>query len=641
MKLFRFEAKKLIRSTGFRYLCAAVLILNFLFCLLGDLYSPETDEYITKYEENIGYVIRVAERNLLEYEALSDAEHYMTRYQREVIGHYSELLLSGVRPEKTEGWNEFFDNNDDDLLMLFAAVVAGVLISMSEFDNGTEKLLHMTVRGRRSVMAKTAVLALFSPVICILLILSSLAGIALRFGLTSPFVPLCSVEAFIYCPYAISVIGYLAISLAIKSLNLFGISLFAAICAVLTRSYLASIAIALGSVGAGYLISAGASANAAKLLNTYSVALTAPIFERYRSLDLFDRSISLTAVLLIVLIIACALSAVLFNVLFLKSFASSRAAGIEKALLGLLGKAKDNIVSGLPRIKPRRRSLLFSEAKKSFAKSRLLILCAVMICIKLSFCYANDIGRDPAEAYYRERCYELSGELTEEKRTLISEKLAECREVLSRFDSMRNAAVSGLITSEEYQAYLDEHSIASAEQFVYSKLSLQCARIDAAADKGIGAKIIYDTGWIAIFERGADIMLYLFLLLFFCGIYENEYKTGFYRIASVSASGMKALHRSKLILAAIVSALAFLLFALTDILFLANALPLPNPDYSLASVLETSLSIPIWCAMIAKYAVECAVAVLFSFAVCLLSRFLKKTYLVIPAGLLIALFIIL
>ena len=636
MKLFRFEVRKLTRSVGFKYLLAAFLMINFLFCLFGNLYSPESDEYITKYEDNIGYVIRVAERNLLEYESLSDAEHYMTRYQRDVINHYSDLLDSSVRPEKVRGWNEFFDNKADDLLMLVAAVLLGVLISMSEFDNGTEKLLYMTVCGHRSIMEKISVLACSSLIICILLTLSSLSGIALRFDLSSPTAPLCSVEYFAYCPYGVSVIEYLAMSLAIKVLNLFSLSIFSALCAVVTRSYLASITLSLGLIGACYILSAGAKSN---LLNFYSAALTDPVFERYRSINFFGRSINITVILLAVLITTCLFSAFLFYFLFFRGLASSRMEGIDRKLLGFIGKAKERIASMLPRIKPRRRSLLFSEAKKSFVKSHLIILCAVMICIKLAFCYANDVGRAPAEDYYRERCYELCGDLTEEKRTLISGKLAECRAVLSKFDSMRNAAVSGLITGEEYQAYLDEHSIATVEQFAYSKLSLQCARIDAAADKGIGAKIIYDTGWINFFNSGSDTILYIFLLLFFCGIYENEYKTGFYRIASVSASGMKALHRSKLSLAAIVSVFGFVLFALTDLMFLANSLPLPHLDYSLASVLESSASIPLWCAMIAKYAVGCAVAVLFSFTVCLLSRFLKKTYLVIPTGLLIALFI--
>ena len=184
MKLFRFEVRKLTRFVGFKYLCAALLILNFLFCLFGNLYSPTNDEYITEYEDNIGYVIRVAERNLLEYEALSDAEHYMIRYQRDVIKHYSDLLDSGVRPEKARGWNEFFDNKADDLLMLFAAILSGVLVSMSEFDNGTEKLLYMMSRGRRSITAKISVLACSSLIICILLTLSSLLGIALRFDLS-------------------------------------------------------------------------------------------------------------------------------------------------------------------------------------------------------------------------------------------------------------------------------------------------------------------------------------------------------------------------------------------------------------------------------------------------------------------------
>ena len=115
MKLLKYEAKKLFRSAGFVYLCVGMLILNLLSCFFIPSFA-ESDGYIEKYESNIAYVIRVAERNLLEYEATVGDENYIVCYQRDVIDRYTNLLDNGVKPKKVRGWNEFFKNRYDDLL---------------------------------------------------------------------------------------------------------------------------------------------------------------------------------------------------------------------------------------------------------------------------------------------------------------------------------------------------------------------------------------------------------------------------------------------------------------------------------------------------------------------------------------------
>ncbi len=637
MKLVRFELKKLFRSAGFRYFCAALLVLTFLSAMLASPYLPGDEDYIAKYEDNISYVIRVAERNLLEYEAFSDGDHYMIRYQRDVIERYSGLLNDGVKPTETRGWNEFFNNKSGDLLALIGAILAGVLLSMAEFDNGTEKLLHMTRKGRISILAKISILALVSFALVILMTAVSLAGTALRFGLSSPLSYVCSVETFTYCPYGFTIWGYLVLSVLIKAAALFFISLLAALTAVLTRSYLASIALPSALLCGGYMISERVNGN---LSDIYSIVLTSPIFERYRSLNIFDKSIPIALASVLILTLLVAAAAVLLYFLFLKGLGGSCISDFEKSVVKFIVKAKERVFSIIPKKKARRMGLLFSEAKKSFLKSHLILLCAVMIIIKIGLSAENVKDNDPAEEFYRDICYSMSGELTDEKRVLISDKLAECDAVISRFDSMRTAVVSGMITNDEYQAYLDEHSLATTERYVYTKLALQFARIDDAAERGLLAKILYDTGWIAFFEQGPDIILYLFLLLFFCGIYENEYKTGFFRIASVSASGTGALHRSKLILAVIVSAVAFAVFSGIDMIFLLLSFPFPNASFPLASIIKTTFTMPIWCAMAIKYVVGCITAVILSVTVCMLSRFLKKIYLVIPTGLLIILLLI-
>ena len=98
---------------------------------------------------------------------------------------------------------------------------------------------------------------------------------------------------------------------------------------------------------------------------------------------------------------------------------------------------------------------------------------------------------------------------------------------------------------------------------------------------------------------------------------------------------MQALHKSKLLLTLIVTVAAFAVFSGIDMIFLLRSFELSNASFSFASVIETAYSMPLWCAMILKYLVGTVISMLFSVTVCMLSRFLKKTYLAFPVGLLI------
>lgn len=634
MKLLNFESKKVFRSAGFVYLCVGMLILNLLFCIFADIPSPteaEIEEYIANYESDISYVIRVAERNLLEYEATVGGENYIVRYQRDIIGRYTNLLEKEVKPAAARGWNEFFENHADDLLPMLAAVIAGVLITMTERDNGTHTLLNMTAKGRKSIRAKLVFLALFSVAAVILMNAVTIAGIALRFGLSSPDAPLCSVKIFEYCPYDITILTYLLITVPIKAANLFAISMIAA----LPGSYLLGLSLPLAITLAGFGISSLKSANDLIYFNPYTVGLCDPLFERYRSLNIFDCSVPLLIVACALTVILCVSFALIYRMTFSRGVGGSALSKIEKSISSFFVKIKEKTVLAIPRAKVRRHGLLFAEAKKSFVKSHLILLCILMIGVKVWYSSSTAPDIYAAEEYYRGRCRELCGELTEEKRALIKNELAECREIMSKYNSMRNALMLGSITNDEFSAYLDEHSIASVGEYAYSKLAVQCARIDEAAARGQDAKIIYDSGWNAYFDSGFDIILYLFLLLFFCGIYENEYKIGFDRIADTTASGMRALHKAKLKLAVIVTVFAFVAFAGVDIYRLLAGYTLPNASFPLASVKETALSLPLFGAMTLKYIAEMAVAIAFSFTVCLLSHYLRRIYAVIPVGLLI------
>lgn len=631
MKPLSFEAKKLFRSAGFVYLCIGLLVIDMLLCIMMPSFTGN-DEYIESYEGNINYVIRVAERNLLEYEATAGKDNYIVRYQRDIIARYGDLLKKGVKPERVRGWNEFFDNTSAALLPILAAVTAAIALTAIERDNGTHLLMLTTAKGRGSFRSKLMLLLVLSFALEILMTAVGLAGIHLRFGLSSPLVPLCSVERFAYCPYDISILGYLAASTALKSLALFALAAFAAVATAFTRSSIVGIATIAGILTAGYALASLGTSDTLALLNPYTALLCDPFFERYRALNIFGGSVSILVGLCLLLVSSCLIIGALYAILFACMPGGDAVSSIERNALSALRKLMDKLTSSLPRRKHRRHGLLLTEAKKSFFKSQLILLCLLMLVIKLRYAAITAPEITSAEEYYREVCASMCGELTEEKRERIEQELLQCSSVIAQFDSMKLEVQSGGITGEEYSRYLDDYYRATTEHYAYTKLSEQCACIDAAVSRGIAARITYDSGWISLFSGGADILLLAFLLLFFCGTYESEYKSGFAVIARTSARGMEALHRCKAMLAVIVSSVAFILFSAIDISFLLMSYSLPDANCPYAVIGPASSSVSLLFMAILRYALGWLIAVLFSLGACILSRLLKRSYIVIPAG---------
>ena len=638
MKLFAFELKKLFRSTGIRYLCIGLLILNLAVCLFGNIASPSAEEqqaHIDGYESTLAYIIRVAELNKAEYEITAGKDSYLVKYQQEVIDRYSNLVDAKVQPTAIQGWNEFFDHTTDDLLLFAFAILAGTLISMTEWDNGTYTILNMTARGRKSIRAKISILAVISFVAVLAINLSTLFGIALRFGLSSPNADICSVMQFTYCAYDWSILAYLIFTMAIKVINLMGLMLLSAVVSAFFKSYLVSIFVSSGAVVVGYYLSNLEAKNEWVYLNSYAAGLTDPFFERYRAISVMGAPVSILTIVIVAIISLCLALMIVYAFSFCRGTENNLFSKIEKGAVSLYYLCKEKLSTIVPRRAPKRRSLLLTEVKKSFVKSHLILLCVIMLLIKIGYSDETKPHVDYWEEHYKEVCYSYMGELTDEKRESIDLVISESEAVMSKMSAMQNAVVNGTITSAEYNAYMEEYQLASLNHSSYGRLKQQCARIDAAAEKGIKAELTYDSGWIYFLSQGVDVVLLAFLLLFFSGIYRMEYQNGFDRIAATTSRGMGALHKNKLLLSAIVASVAFAIYSCVDMIIAIQSYSFPNADFALASVMLTSMPITLWMAMGIKFAVSLIITVAFAALTCFISRLLKRTYLTIPVGLLV------
>lgn len=198
---------------------------------------------------------------------------------------------------------------------------------------------------------------------------------------------------------------------------------------------------------------------------------------------------------------------------------------------------------------------------------------------------------------------------------------------------MKAQVQNGLITSEEYNEYLQKLYAAEVRQSAFLRLDEQRRHIESLRAAEKEAKIIYDSGWRALFGAKPDLYLYALILLLFAGIYPFEYKGGMDRLLPSVKHGGYTLDRTKFLTAATVSALLFLIFTATDLAFIIRQYPLEMLSAPSLSV----IGIPIQTnAPLILYAIlfefrRMLGFVLLSVTVCVASKLLRKPYLIIPA----------
>ena len=414
-----------------------------------------------------------------------------------------------------------------------------------------------------------------------------------------------------------------------------GLMLLSAVVSAFFKSYLVSIFVSSGAVVVGYYLSNLEAKNEWVYLNSYAAGLTDPFFERYRAISVMGAPVSILTIVIVAIISLSLTLMIVYAFSFCRGTENNLFSKIEKGAATLYYLCKEKLSTIVPRSAPKRRSLLLTEIKKSFVKSHLIILCVIMLLIKIGYSDETKPHVDYWEEHYKEVCYSYMGELTDEKRESIDLVISESEAVMSKMSAMQNAVVNGTITSAEYNAYMEEYQLASLNHSSYGRLKQQCARIDAAAEKGIKAELTYDSGWIYFLSQGVDVVLLAFLLLFFSGIYRMEYQNGFDRIAATTSRGMGALHKNKLLLSAIVASVAFAIYSCVDMIIAIQSYSFPSAGIALASVTPTSIPITLWMAMVIKFAVGLALAVAFTALICIISRLLKRTYLTIPVGLMV------
>ena len=619
MKLLRYELKKLFSSKGILFLVTVVLLVNALLCYLspsGVDKKRSDEEYIAGYRSDIERVIRLAERNIVDLSGGGDS--FVIRYQKKVIENYTAILGSGQIPERISGFDEYVAMSGQISLLLFLVVILGSRIILCEHDSRMKSFLCISKRGNRTYVNKLWLMLFLSFGLSAVFSILNLTVCGIKFGFSGLQAPVVSVQSMEFCPYPMSIIGYILTVYVISSALTFLVALLSAGVGKLSGSYIFTFL--SGGTVCTYLYLSGFDLGS--------------LFTRYRALNLFGIAVDSLPFYAILLLLTGVLLGVIFCLVGNRqTLFGERMHRAENLLLEKTDAVRKKVLKRKGPRRIRRHGLYVYELKKIFISSKLILLVMLLLGAKIYFCIENDGQNDPYEREYYRLCTELGGELTEDKSATITIGLAQCEAILSRYEEMKAQVQNGLITSEEYNEYLQKLYAAEVRQSAFLRLDEQRRHIESLRAAEKEAKIIYDSGWRALFGAKPDLYLYALILLLFAGIYPFEYKGGMDRLLPSVKHGGYTLDRTKFLTAATVSALLFLIFTATDLAFIIRQYPLEMLSAPSLSV----IGIPIQTnAPLILYAIlfefrRMLGFVLLSVTVCVASKLLRKLYLIIPA----------
>lgn len=618
MKLLRYELKKLFSSKGILFLVTVVLLVNALLCYLspsGVDKKRSDEQYIAGYRSDIERVIRLAERNIADLSGGGDS--FVIRYQKKVIENYTAILGSGQIPERISGFDEYVAMSGQISLLLFLVVILGSRIILCEHDSRMKPFLCISKRGNRTYVNKLWLMLILSFGLSAVFSILNLTVCGIKFGFSGLQAPVVSVQSMEFCPYPMSIIGYILTVYVISSALTFLVALLSAGVGKLSGSYI-------------FTFLSGGTVCTCLYLSGFDLG---SLFTRYRALNLFGIAVDSLPFYAILLLLTGVLLGVIFCLVGNRqTLFGERMHRAENLLLEKTDAVRKKVLKRKGSRRIRRHGLYVYELKKIFISSKLILLVMLLLGSKIYFCVENDGQNDPYEREYYRLCTELGGELTEDKSATITIGLAQCEAILSRYEEMKAQVQNGLITSEEYNEYLQKLYAAEVRQSAFLGLDEQRRHIESLRNAGKKAEIIYDSGWKTLFVAGPDLYLYALILLLFSGIYSFEYKSGMDRVLPSVKHGGYVLDRTKFLTAATVTAVLYLIFTATDIVSLTRMYPLENLSAPALSVI--GIPMPMNTPLLLYAALfelkRMLGFVLLSVIVCFASKLLRKLYLIIP-----------
>lgn len=548
------------------------------------------DEYYHKKLDKLILQSEMMNSNM-EYAGV-DLNNYTYRYNKQVIDNYTFLNENvTLKDTKVYGWDAYFTYDSEFFVIIGAVTMIIVSIAVSDNKSGFGAIAGTCRFGRtETAVSKYVSVLAVSVIVPILISLSSLLIVGAVYGYSDITNAAQAVNALQFMPFYTSIGGALAISVGVKIAGTVIFSSVLFLLASLVKSYIFGFSIGMGFVGVSYYLSTLDVAEMGQwiYLNPWSVYSPHTFLTRYRAVNVFEYSIDLVTILLVLGTLLIVLG-ILFSILI---YNAHKPKILQKKKFSLnIRYLIDKLISKIPvntKIRRRSTSFTFYELfKQRWVYLALILLIVGKVYMSSSY-YENPNGA--WDIYYKEYLEGLEGEYSEEKMEYIKNQLAAENDIIKSEGEMVEKLSNKEITYEEYSAYASRCNAATYRIMVLESLKTRGEYLEKKLeDTGILGSFLYDTGYRKFATQGVDWLLLVFMLLFCSKFYLTEYErrsteSPMYTLIQTTGKGRGHLLLRKIIINILTITGVFLLFKGIDIYYLTKNYDLPDMSKVLFSI---------------------------------------------------------
>ena len=587
-----YEAKKLIKAKSVVILCALLAVFNIVISFFGVPSENVTTQ--EKYDKVAESVIYTAKVNLSQ---IVDKESESALYQKDIIARF-EKLRGNVKVTPVKGYDSLLMSPYPYLSALVFCVWAALHLAFAEYSANLTLLSSKEKRGKIAV-AKLAALA--ACALGSVLIFSACYSLGTLFaaGFGGALAPVQSIAAYIRCPYEINVLT----AMVMRVLFAFAAALLAAVAvfcvSLAVKKIIPALVCIIAFVGLDYVATDAAKTDIFALFYNFNfrVLTEGTFLARYSGIKL-GVFVTQPFIMLAVLVLGVAAFALLSLLIFRKMRSIK---GVYSPKIG----GRNGAASG--------KNLAFYELKKLF-RGKTVILVFVLVIFKIFTLNAQ--VKEPNSDYenvYKYYLSEMEDMSYPTQGAYVTREIERSAKAIEEAEAYMNAYIDG--EEEDHDKFLEYASELGAEELKHDVLvdiNAQLAKVSVMRDKGVDAKLIYATGWDALFSLSADYICVILLAFVLVPYTMLDKESKFAPIMRASVLGRqkegKRLRARKMLLMFAFAALVSLAFFALDLWLVNERIGLNSfGEYAVGTVLPEPLwGLRIWQVLLIRVAMAFA-----------------------------------
>ncbi len=578
MKQLLFEFRKI----GLSKLTVAIVLVLLLVtgALAYDQASKAPESQQTRqYEKKISAVISNAKRQY--QQSLYNAEDsYATLYFEDVIDIYTDLKGLTIAEQPVSGWDTYLSFHAANPLLLICAVFLSVQLFSVDRKTGMHPIIYASAGGRlRYVTSKILAMLLSAFTLCALFFGISLIGMLLAtlpkeatFSFAGLGEYVQSFGVFLGAPYALRTWQAILLLFAVRT----SIAVFVcALVGLLTYALgnrLVALVLSLLAYAVSLVLDGRTYLNTDVILdhcNLVAATDAATFLSRYQCVRIFGKPISVVPAILglyIALSLLCLGGIVLLHLKF---------ANIRFNLAGRRTKDARTAIGA--------RTLLAWECKK-LRKSRFVVLTLVLLLLISAagaFWQYKEYTSRSDQIYYD--YVQVLAPMDDAGRwDYLNAEGERISQGYRNYFKYRNATPDTLPEGVSMIQIENEYYYACLHEMPFVRVSEACAY---QSERGLdGLTLLYDTGWMTLFESGDHLLLFLCILLTCTFLGAIEHSSKFFPILSTTPRGRRETSRAKLRLCMLLTTAFFVIFTFMQLLPILLAYRFEDANATLVSL---------------------------------------------------------